>query len=261
MVRLPIDLGTIYSIMASSTIIFAKAESSLVTPDLLSVSLSGRRTDRSEFVDRSFLFPFRDSNPLIANIQQRPYLHRATMNGDIDVSIRPYAEGDLWLLERTLGNPGQMVHLNGPESIEHIRKRHNKFLAMSADPHAGCQFTILAGSPSAPAGNVGYWESEWKGKTGWELGWFVLPELQRRGIATAATRLVIDLITKLESHKFVFAFPSVDNHQSNAICRKLGFTLTEQASSEYPPGSKRLLRCNIWMLTLPGSGIDTSATS
>jgi len=34
---------------------------------------------------------------------------------------------------------------------------------MSADPHAGCQFTILAGPFNAPAGNVGYWESEWKG--------------------------------------------------------------------------------------------------
>ena len=183
------------------------------------------------------------------------------MNADIDVSIRPYAEGDLWLLERTLGNPSQMVHLNGPESMEHIRKRHNKFLAMSADPHAGCQFTILAGSLNSPAGNVGYWESEWKGKTGWEMGWFVLPEFQGRGIATAGTRLVIDLTTKLDSHKFVFAFPSVENHQSNAICKKLGFILTDQVSSEYPPGSKRLLRCNIWILTLPGSGMDTSATS
>ncbi len=137
-------------------------------------------------------------------------------------------------MERTLGDSGQMVHLTGPESIEQIRKRHSKFLAMSADPHDGCQFTILAGSPSAPAGNVGYWESQWKGKTGWEMGWFVLPEFQGCGIATAATRLVIDLITKLESHKFVFAFPSVENHQSNAICRKLGFILTERVSSEYP---------------------------
>jgi len=132
---------------------------------------------------------------------------------------------------------------------------------MSADPRAGCQFTILAGSPSAPAGNVGYWESEWKGKTGWEMGWFVLPEFQGRGIATSATRLTIDAIAKLESHKFVFAFPSVENHQSNAICRKLGFILTEQVSSEYPPGSKLMLRCNIWMLTLPGIGWDSSATS
>ena len=173
------------------------------------------------------------------------------MKGYMDVSIRPYAEGDLWLLEKTLGNPDQMVHLNGPESTEHIQKRHKKFLAMSADPHAGCQFTILVGPLHAPAGNVGYWESAWKDKSGWEMGWFVLPEFQGRGIATAATKQVIDLITKLGSHGFVFAFPSVENNRSNAICRKLGFILTEQASSEYPPGSKLVLRCNIWMLTLP----------
>jgi len=171
---------------------------------------------------------------------------------DDEVSIRPYAEGDQWLLERTLGDPSQMVNLNGPESMEHIRKRHDMFLRMSADPHAGCQFTILAGPLRSPAGNVGYWESEWKGQTGWEMGWFVLPEFQGRGIATAATKLVIDLVIKLQSHRFAIAFPSVDNHQSNAICRKLGFALTEQVSSEYPPGSKRSLRVNVWKLTLPG---------
>jgi RimJ/RimL family protein N-acetyltransferase len=174
------------------------------------------------------------------------------MSGDVEVSVRPYAEGDLWLLERTLGDPSQMVHLNGPESMEQIRKRHRKFLAMSADPHAGCQFTVLAGPVHSPAGNVAYWESEWKGQTGWEMGWFVLPEFQGRGVATAATRLIIDLVTKLPSHKFVLAFPSVDNHPSNAICRKLGFTLTERVSSEYPPGSKRSLQVNVWKLTLPG---------
>jgi len=90
---------------------------------------------------------------------------------------------------------------------------------MSADPHAGCQFTILAGPLHAPAGNVGYWESEWKGEIGWEMGWFVLPEFQGRGVATAATRLVIDQITRLESHKFISAFPSVKNHPSNASVR------------------------------------------
>jgi RimJ/RimL family protein N-acetyltransferase len=183
------------------------------------------------------------------------------MNGDTDVSIRPYAEGDRWLLERTLGDPDQMVHLNGPESIESIRKRHTRFVAMSADPHVGSQFTILVGPHHAPAGNVGYWESEWKGQIGWEMGWFVLPEFQGCGVATAATRQVIDLITNLQRHKFVFAFPSVDNHPSNAICRKLSFNLTEQVSSEYPPGSKRLLQVNIWILTLPVSGVDKSGSS
>jgi RimJ/RimL family protein N-acetyltransferase len=173
------------------------------------------------------------------------------MRSEIRVSIRPYGEGDLWLLERTLGDPSQMTNLNGPESEEKIQRRHKKFLAMSADPQTGCQFTVLAGSDNAPAGNVGYWESEWKGQKGWEMGWFVLPEFQGRGIATAATRLVVESLSKLKSHKFVFAFPSADNHPSNAICRNLGFALTEEVSNEYPPGSGRSLRVNIWTLALP----------
>lgn len=182
----------------------------------------------------------------------------STMN-DVDVSIRLYAAGDRWLLERTLGDPSQMVNLNGPEPMENIRKRHDQFLAMSADPHAGRQFTIQAGPLRAPAGNVGYWESEWNGKIGWEMGWFVLPEFQRRGVATAATRLVIDSIAKLPNRKSAFAFPSVENRPSNAICRKLGFTLAESVCSEYPPGSKRTLQVNIWILTLPVGGLDSTS--
>jgi hypothetical protein len=83
-----------------------------------------------------------------------------------------------------------------------------------------------------------------------------------RGVESQLPRnLVIDLGTKLQSHKFVFAFPSVDNHQSNAICKKLGFALTEQVNSEYPPGSKRFLDVNIWVLSLPGGGTDASVSS
>ena len=162
-------------------------------------------------------------------------------------------------MERTLGDPSQMVYLNGPESAEKIRNRHKKYVALSADPHAGCMFTILAGPDGAPAGNVGYWESEWRGQKGWELGWFVLPEFQGRGIASASTRLVIELVAKLGGHKIAFAFPSVDNLASNAVCRNLGFDLTEDVSSEYPPGSGRTLHVNVWKLALPVAGVEDSA--
>ncbi|MDA4124780.1 MAG: GNAT family N-acetyltransferase [Thaumarchaeota archaeon] len=172
------------------------------------------------------------------------------MSSDNRISIRPYGEGDLWILERTLGDPSQTTYLNGPESVEKIQKRHKKYVALSADPHAGCMFTILAGSDVAPAGNVGYWDSEWKGQKAWEVGWFVLPDFQRRGIATAATRIVLESLAKLEGPKLVFAGPSVDNHASNAMCRKLGFTLTEEANVEYPYGSGRFMHINIWMLNL-----------
>ena len=167
-----------------------------------------------------------------------------------EVSIRPYADGDLCVLERTLGDPSQMVHLNGPESLEKLRERHKKLVAMSADPRAGCMYTITIG-PGNAAGNVGYWETEWDGQEGWETGWFVLPEHQGKGVATAATRMLVNHVAKL-NRRFLFAYPSVNNQPSNAICRKLGFTLTGETESEYPPKSRRLLHVNIWRLDLEG---------
>jgi RimJ/RimL family protein N-acetyltransferase len=166
-----------------------------------------------------------------------------------EVSIRPYREGDMWILERTLGDPRQMVHLNGPESSEKIRERHTKYVKMSADQRAGCMFTIMVGTNAA--GNVGYWESECDGQKVWEAGWFVLPEYQGRGIATEAMKHLIGVVSKLRSHRFLTALPSVDNHPSNAIPRKLGFTLVREIESEYPHGSGKFLHNNVWRLVLP----------
>ena len=168
-----------------------------------------------------------------------------------EVSIRPYSEGDEWVLVRTLGAPSQMVHLNGPESLEKIRDRHRRYVAMSAYPQAGCMYTIMV-DPS-PAGNVGYWEGEWRGQKVWETGWFVLPEFQGQGVATEATRLLVDVVTKLHGHSSLVATPSVNNHPSNTIPRKLGFALAGEAELEYPPGSSKVLRCNVWRLTLPAT--------
>jgi RimJ/RimL family protein N-acetyltransferase len=167
----------------------------------------------------------------------------------LEVSIRPYAESDLWILERTLGDPEQMVHLNGPETMEKVRERHRRYVAMSADKRAGCMYTIMTGLEGAAAGNVGYWEAEWEGEKAWETGWFVLPEFQRKGIATGATRMLVNLVAKL-GRQYLLAYPSVDNLPSNAICREVGFVLTGQVESEYPPKSGRSLRVNVWRLDL-----------
>ena len=156
----------------------------------------------------------------------------------------------MWLLENTLGDPTQMVHLNGPESAEKLQKRHRKYVAMSANQSAGCVYTITMGPQNAPVGNVGYWETEWDGQKGWETGWFVLPEFQGKGVATSATRLLVKHVAKLD-RRYLFASPSVNNVPSNAICRKLGFLLTKELDSEYPPGKP--LRINVWRLDLKPS--------
>ena len=164
------------------------------------------------------------------------------------VEIRLYSEGDQWILQRTLGDPNETVHLGGPEKEDKLRKRHKKYLATSADPRTGCMFVITIGTKKTPAGTVGYWEREWNGQRVWEIGWSVLPKYQGQGIATAATRLLVEWVTRLRSHRYIFSYPSVNNHPSNAICRKLGFTLTGNRDFEYPPGN--ILHCNIWRLDL-----------
>jgi RimJ/RimL family protein N-acetyltransferase len=172
-----------------------------------------------------------------------------------EISLRPYAEGDMWVLERTIGDPSQMAHLNWAESAEKLRERHKNRLARSADPSHGCDYIITVGTAKVAAGHTGYWEREWEGQKGWETGWFILPELQGTGIATAAMRKLVNHVAKLD-RRYLFAFPSVNNAPSNAICRKLGFTLTGETDFEYPYKSGSYLRVNIWRLDLKGQGTE-----
>ena len=75
-----------------------------------------------------------------------------------------------------------------------------------------------------------------------------MPEFQGRGIAVAATAQAIELARGDGRHRFVHAFPSVDNGPSNAICRKLGFQLLEACEFEFPKG--HFMTCNDWRLDL-----------
>ena len=167
---------------------------------------------------------------------------------ELAVFLRPYSESDFGLLEKLLGDPKMTMHLGGPESAEKLRERHGKFAAMSKDPSAGCVFVITVGDERTPAGTVGFWEREWKEERVWETGYSMLPEFQGHGIATTATRLVVEKVSGLRKYRYLYAFPSVDNPASNAICRKSGFALLGVVSFEYPPGS--FMRCNIWRVDL-----------
>jgi RimJ/RimL family protein N-acetyltransferase len=77
-----------------------------------------------------------------------------------------------------------------------------------------------------------------------------LPEHQGRGIATIGTAQAIELARAEQRHRSLWAYPSVDNGASNAICRKLGFELVETEEFEYPPRSGKIMRCNNWRLEL-----------
>ena len=49
-------------------------------------------------------------------------------------------------------------------------------------------------------------------------------------------------------HRFVHAYPGVENAASNALCQRLGFTLLGAYDFEYPKG--QAMRCNDWRLDL-----------
>ena len=164
-----------------------------------------------------------------------------------DIDIQPWSKGDLPLLERLMGDPAMTEHLGGAETPEKIRQRHERYWR-SSDSEKGGMFVIVIGPERVATGSIGYWEREWRGLHVWETGWSVLPEFQGQGIATRATAAVVDRARAEGKHRFLHAFPSVYNDPSNAICRKVGFTLLGEVDFEYPPGN--FMRCNDWRLDL-----------
>jgi RimJ/RimL family protein N-acetyltransferase len=157
------------------------------------------------------------------------------------VQVEPWGKGDLPLLEKTLGDPAMMTHLGGPESPEKIAERQGRY--ERAGSH---QFKIVHGASGEGVGWVGYWERVWRDQKVFEIGWSVIPPFQGRGIAALATAQVIAIARSERSRRYLHAFPSVENPPSNALCRKLGFSLVEECEFEYPPGT--LMRCNDWRL-------------
>lgn len=160
-----------------------------------------------------------------------------------DVSIRPWGKEDLPLLQSM--NIEQMwAHLGGPETESKVIARHQRYLEAFAGKTR--MFAIMFGNHGV--GSVGYWERRWQDKDVYEVGWMVLPDFQGKGIATRATASLLDILYTDVPQATVLAFPSVYNPASNAICRKLGFSLISETELEFPPGT--WMKCNNWQLEL-----------
>lgn len=162
------------------------------------------------------------------------------------IELEPYSKIDLPLLKR-VNLPDMTEHLGGPESEEQIRQRHQRYLEAPKTGKAR-MFKIGLGLEAEPVGIIGYWEKTWRDDLVWEIGWSVVPEHQGCGIAQAATTMLVATVRLEKRHRFLYAFPSIDNLPSNAICRKLEFDLIETSDFEYPAG--HFMRCNNWRLDL-----------
>ena len=131
-----------------------------------------------------------------------------------------------------------------PESPQKIADRQARYERMTAGK--GRVFKIITKPEGEAVGWVGYRVKMWRDETIIEVGWSVIPEHQGRGIANMGTAQAIKLARSDGKHRFMRAFPSIDNAASNATGRKLGFTFVETCRFEYPPGS--LMECNDWLI-------------
>ncbi len=161
------------------------------------------------------------------------------------VSLEPWGSGDAPLLERLMGDQRMTEYLGGPESPDKLRARQGRYERLEVGDR---MFKVVDGASGADAGSVGFWTKEWRDGQVYEVGWMILPEFQGRGIAVAATAQTIELAKRNDKHRFMHAFPHVENAPSNAICRRLGFELLEACEFEFPKG--HVMTCNDWRLNL-----------
>ncbi|HWD66028.1 MAG TPA: GNAT family N-acetyltransferase [Solirubrobacteraceae bacterium] len=161
------------------------------------------------------------------------------------VTLEPWGSDDLPLLERLMGDPHMTEHLGGPESPDKLRERQARYERLEGGDR---MFRIVDTASGTDVGSVGFWTSGEPGEQIYEVGWMVLPEFQGRGIAAAATAQAIELARTDDKHRFMHAFPNVENGPSNAICRKLGFELLGPCEFEFPKG--HLMTCHDWRLDL-----------
>lgn len=164
------------------------------------------------------------------------------------VRLEPWSETDLGLL-RAANTPEMMTHLGGPETEEQLVKRHRRYVDLSADRTGkGRMFRVVLLPDGEAVGTIGFWEKTWQGQEVYETGWGVLSAFQGRGIAAAATAAVAERARAEKKHRYLHAFPSVDNPSSNRLCRRAGFSLQGECDFEFPPGN--VMRCNDWRLDL-----------
>jgi len=169
------------------------------------------------------------------------------MTSTPEIQLRPWTTDDLNMLQRTMGDPAMTEYLGGPESEEKLRERNQHYAAIGGTGK-GRMFVITV--DEEPAGTIGYWEHEARDGMAWETGYSVLPEFQSQGVATSATNLIIAETRNEKKHRWLHAYPRIDNAASIAISRKTGFELLGNFEYAYPPGNP--ITCNNWRFDLFG---------
>ena len=159
------------------------------------------------------------------------------------MKLQNISTDDLSLYESFYCDPRMMAHLGGPWLQELMPQKLLRDVESVKSGRAWVFKIIPDETSGSAAGSVCIWEHSWCGERINEIGWMILPQFQGRGLATEAVGAILDKAQAEERLGTVHAFPSTTNSPSNAICRKMGFSLIEECDLEY---AGHLLRCNHW---------------
>lgn len=161
------------------------------------------------------------------------------------VTLASWDREHLWLLLEA--DTVEMTrHLGGPEGDDAVQRRHERYLRARED---GSAWMYAIEADGQPAGGIGFWPIEHDGEKAYETGWHVLPRWQGKGVARQALRALIYAVGQdAPPRARLFAYPSVDNAASNALCRNAGFA--DLGERDFPFRGT-VLRARVWALDLP----------
>ncbi|MGH7910870.1 MAG: GNAT family N-acetyltransferase [Candidatus Dormibacteraceae bacterium] len=142
-------------------------------------------------------------------------------------------------------DPELMAGLGGPRAKEAVERAHAGGVEQAAAGECRpCK--VLVEPQDTVAGHIVAWLSEHDGEPLHEIGWMILREHQRRGLATAAVRELLKMVWAAKPGIAVHAFPGVTNTASNRVCEKSGFQLLGPCDVRF---GEAQLRCSWWRVT------------
>jgi RimJ/RimL family protein N-acetyltransferase len=170
---------------------------------------------------------------------------------DADLRLRPPVDDDVPTITRICRDPDiqRWTRVPSPYTQAHARA----FVRLSADELvAGEGLHLLAvDDDDQVLGAAGL--SVDRAELSGDLGYWVAPEARGRGVATRSSRLLCRLAFDQLGLGYVGLLAAADNAVSNAVARRLGFTLEGtrvQAMIDGPSGDAGAPRCDghVWGL-------------
>jgi len=158
----------------------------------------------------------------------------------------PITADDEDLAVRLECDPVMMLHIGGPRPEADVRASHKRRLNLM-EKGSAYMYKIVGENADEILGTIGIWKIDWMGPYTYEIGWFVLPEHQAKGVATEAARLIITHARSNPEVGYIHAYPAVSNAASNAIARKIGMENQGEFDNE---GFAGIIRCKDWRIDL-----------